>query len=134
MSKAKMNSCEAVRKDGQTCGAPAQAGKRFCFFHDPEKAAEVKAAKSAGGKTQALKVLKPAEVDILHSPTIPDIVDLLCQTVADVRAGRIDPKVANAVGYLSNVMLKAMEAEALGDRLAALEEAVGVGLEKRQSS
>ena len=45
----------------------------------------------------------------------------LRQTLAD-----IDPKVANAVGYLANGIVKALQYQDLEERLAAIEEAIGV--------
>ena len=37
---------------------------------------------------------------------------MLAETMADVKAGRIDPKVANTVAYLAIVLLRAHEADA----------------------
>lgn len=132
-----MTQCKATRRDGQPCGAQAQAGREWCYFHDPEKAEEVRAAKSKGGsKVTTLTVVKPwrgqpDEVTVLKSPTTIDIVSLLADTIDEVKAGKIDPRVANAVGYLSGVMLKALEFDAFEERLAALEEAVGAEGKRR---
>jgi hypothetical protein len=41
--------CAAVRADGRPCGAPPQADNAVCFFHDPERAAEVAEAQKLGG-------------------------------------------------------------------------------------
>ena len=39
---------------------------------------------------------------------------MLAETMAEVKAGRIDPKVANTVAYLATVLLRAYEADAAG--------------------
>jgi hypothetical protein len=129
-----MAKCKATRRDGTECQAQAQAGREYCYFHDPTKAEAVKAARSRGGssiKTLTPKAIKPwrgepGETMVIRSPRPQDVVNLLADTIDEVKAGQIDPKIANAVGYLSNVILKAFETEALDERLAAIEDAVGV--------
>lgn len=133
-----MATCKAVRKDGSPCEAQAQAGRPFCFFHDPEKADEARAAQARGGSSREVLDANevqpwrglPAGVTVMRTPTPSDVVLLLADTIDEVKTGRIDPRVANAVGYLSNVILKALEVDALNERLAALEEAVGVGRQR----
>jgi hypothetical protein len=39
---------------------------------------------------------------------------MLAETMAEVKAGRIDPEVANTVAYLATVLLRAYEADAAG--------------------
>jgi len=53
-------------------------------------------------------------------------VKLLAETINQVRRGEIDPKVANAVGFLSALLLKAIGATETESRLAAMEAAVRV--------
>ncbi len=125
-----MATCRATRKDGERCRAEAQSGRDYCFFHDPAKGEERHDSKVAGGKAGKLATLatvKPwrgvaGEVDVLKAVTPVELVDLLCNTIDDVRTGAIDPKVANAVGYLAGVIVKIQEQEALVERLSAIEE------------
>jgi len=49
-------------------------------------------------------------------------VKLLSRTVNQTLRGEIDPKVANAVGYLSGVILRAREQGEIEERLAKIEE------------
>jgi len=127
-----MATCRATRKDGEPCRAEAQSGRAYCFFHDPAKGEERHDSKVKGGQTGKLATLatvKPwrgvaGEVDILKAVTPVELVDLLCNTIDDVRTGAIDPKVANAVGYLAGVIVKIQEQEALVERLSAIEEAL----------
>jgi hypothetical protein len=62
----------------------------------------------------------------LRAVTPVELVDLLCTTIDDVRTGAIDPKVANAVGYLAGVIVKIQQYDALVERLSAIEEALKV--------
>jgi len=48
-------------------------------------------------------------------------VALLGQTINQVRRGEVEPKVANAIGYLSSAVLSALEVGDLEERLADLE-------------
>lgn len=128
-----MTTCIATRKDGSPCKAVAQSGSRFCFFHDPEKAAERHESKVKGGKAGKLATLpavKPwrgqaGEVVVLTAVTPAELENLLCETIDDVRTGAIDPKVANAVGYLVGSIVKVKEVMLIEDRLAAIEAAIG---------
>ncbi len=127
-----MAKCSATRRDGQPCGAEAQAGRAVCFFHDPDRADAAKTAQSRGGSSKAtLQVARawrgrPGEVTVIKSPTTEEIVSLICDTIDEVKVGAIDTKVATAVGYLSNVLLKALEYDALNERLQAIEEALAL--------
>ena len=127
-----MATCRATKKNGDPCRAEAQAGRDYCFFHDPTKAQERHDSKVKGGQTGKLATLATAkpwrgvagEVDVLKAVTPAELVDLLCNTIDDVRTGAIDPKVGNAVGYLAGVIVKIQEQEALVERLSAIEEAL----------
>lgn len=126
--------CKATRKDGSVCKAPAQAGKDLCFFHDPDRAEANAVAKRRGGEAGKLAVLSPdqvkpwrgrdGEVEVLQNVTTAELVSLLADTIDDVRTGRVDPKVSNAVGYLVGIMTRVLQYDALEERLAAIEEAV----------
>jgi hypothetical protein len=50
-----------------------------------------------------------------------DVVALISETINHVRKGTIDPRVANAVGYLANVLIKALEQDELETRIERLE-------------
>jgi hypothetical protein len=127
-----MAQCNATRKDGQPCGAEAQVGRAVCFFHDPDRSGDRKDAQSRGGSAKnTLQVVRPwrgreGEVTVIKSPTTEEIVSLIADTIDEVKVGAIDPKIANAVGYLSGVLLKALEYDALNERLQAIEEAIGM--------
>ena len=127
-----MAKCRATRKDGDPCRAEAQSGRPYCFFHDPAKGEEIRDAKIKGGqagKLATLAAVKPwlgtaGDVAVLKTVSPVELIDLLCDTIDDVRLGAIDPKVANAVGYLAGIVVKVQEHEALVERLSAIEEAL----------
>jgi len=50
-----------------------------------------------------------------------DVVKLIGATINQVRKGELDPRVANAVGYLANVLIKAVEQSETERRLDELE-------------
>lgn len=127
-------SCKFRHPDGRPCQATPQAGSEYCFFHDPARATDRKAAQAKGGSQGKLTVLPPADLRPWREAAIPssgELVGLLADTVDGCLTGRLDPKVANSVGYLAGVMLKALEYDALNERLQAIEEAVGI-TEKRK--
>jgi hypothetical protein len=115
--------CHYVRPNGQRCKAHAITGSASCFFHDPAKAGERAAASKAGGRKHRAATL-PATTPDHELETIADVAGLLAATINDVRRGALDPRIANSVGYLSGVLLKAMEQGEVEERLAALEATV----------
>lgn len=119
------DACAATTASGSPCLAAAQAGSEFCYFHDPAKAAEREVARRAGGHQRS----RPAAVLDAGTPakdlkTVGDVKGLLSETIHQVRTGAIDPKVANCVGYLSGILLKAIEVGEIEERLAAMEAVV----------
>jgi hypothetical protein len=94
------------RHDGEKCRARPIVGSGYCFFHDPAKAAKRAAAQSAGDQRIRIAVL-PATAPDARLLDAGDLVNLLADTINQVRRGEIDPRVANAIGYLGGLILKA---------------------------
>jgi hypothetical protein len=115
--------CAATKGDGTACGAAALPGSQFCFFHDPAKAAARRQAQSAGGLANKMATL-PADAPDVKVENGADVVKLLGATINQVRRGEIDPRVANAVGYLGNIALTATGRRELENRIAELESLV----------
>jgi hypothetical protein len=102
--------CEQLKPNGRQCRARALTGSKFCFFHAPEKAEERKAARRAGGVERARKVVVlPPDTCDRFLGNASQVLDLLSLTVSQVLRGELDPKVANCVGFLAGVTLKALE-------------------------
>jgi hypothetical protein len=53
--------------------------------------------------------------------TAADVRELLAESMIEIRHGKLDPRVANALGYLSASYLRALEVSDLEARLNALE-------------
>src|SRR5713101_7740853 len=112
--------CKARKPDGSGCQAAALPASNFCFFHDPSMAAERREAQALGGRQNRMKTLDGAAPDI-KVQDCGDVVALISETINQVRKGVIDPRVANAVGYLANVLIKAFEQDELETRIERLE-------------
>ncbi len=112
------SSCQAVKPDGTRCQAAKLPGSDYCFFHDPSLAAERRAAQSAGGSR--IKTLAADAPDVMVGDT-RDVVKLIEATVNQVRRGQVDPRVANSVGYLAAILLRAVEQGTLEGKVAELE-------------
>ncbi len=118
--------CEFIKDGGDFCKARRLSGSRFCFFHDPARSNERKAASQKGGSRHRMASL-PRETAEFEVKKAEDVVKLLSLTVNQVRRGEIDPKVANSVGYLSGIILRAREQGDIEDRLQQIEQIVQKG-------
>jgi len=115
--------CTAAKRNGTACQAAALPGSQFCFFHDPAKAAARRKAQSRGGLANKMATL-PADAPDVKVEDGADVVKLLSETINQVRRGEIDPRVANAVGYLSNIVRAATGQREVESRIAELESLV----------
>ncbi|MCI0657235.1 MAG: hypothetical protein L0170_09215 [Acidobacteria bacterium] len=84
--------CGFVAEDGTRCKQRGWLGGEFCFQHDPETA---ELRKLAGRRSQE-RLTKEQEVE-----------ELLDEAMEELRAGRMKPGQAYAVGYLAQLMLTA---------------------------
>ena len=112
--------CKGIKQDGTRCQAAAMADSDFCFFHDPTMAEERREAQSFGGSQNRMKTLAGDTPDAKIEDG-RDVVKLLATTINQVRRGEVDPRVANAVGYLANVLMKAAELGEMERRIVDLE-------------
>lgn len=119
-SKPTKHQCRVLKLDGSLCQAAALSGKDFCFFHDPAKAEARRDAQSLGGRQNRMKTLDATTPDVKVEDS-QDVVRLISETINQVRKGQIDPRVANAVGYLANVLIRAVDQGEMEKRLDELE-------------
>lgn len=112
--------CEFIKPDGQKCEAYAVKGTSFCYFHNPDISDEEKReAQTNGGANRALTLKEPL-------PAMPianqdDAVLLVADTINRVRAGKLDIRTANCLGFLADKLLKALEASQTNDKLEKIE-------------
>jgi len=116
--------CTYEGEGGRQCKANARTGTKFCFFHDPALYEERAAARQAGGIARSRKIVLPTNLPVKQLQTVAEVVELLGETINQVRRGELDLRVSNAIGYLSGILLSAIEKSSFEERLAALETAV----------
>jgi hypothetical protein len=74
---------------------------------------------SKGGRRRA--VYSPGELREFAAPkTAADLRELLAESIIEIRAGKLDPRIANALGYLGASYLRALEVSDIESRLDAL--------------
>lgn len=112
--------CSATKLDKSKCQAAARPGSEFCFFHDPAKSEERREAQAQGGRQNRMKALGATAPDV-KVEDFGDAIALLVQTISQVRKGEIDPRVANSVGFLANILIKTMAQDKLETRIEQLE-------------
>jgi hypothetical protein len=83
--------------------------------------AERRAARAEGGRRSRPAAALPPDTADLPLKTVGDVTVALAATVNQVRRGELDARIANAVGYLTSVLLKALQGDVLERRLEALE-------------
>jgi len=118
--------CQFRKRNGEKCSADVQSGKDVCVFHDPERTEDGGRARRAGG----LSHTRVAAVLAAETPDHPlrstkEVSDLLAESINQLRRGQLDPKVANAVGYLASVLLRSLGQGRIEERLAQLERILG---------
>ena len=110
--------CQHEKRDGKRCRAPALTGQTHCAIHaQPGRAAELG---SKGGRRRAIYSRGDLR-DFAAPKTAADLRDLLAESIIEIRAGKLDPRVANALGYLGASYLRALEVSEVEARLDALE-------------
>jgi hypothetical protein len=100
--------CRATTASGQPCKAkPYKNG--LCLLHsNPKKVAEL----GRKGGLRNRHTYEQSNEQIAPPESAADLRRMLAETMAEVKAGRMDPKVANAVAYLGTVLLRAYQADA----------------------
>lgn len=58
----------------------------------------------------------------VHVRNIRDVKRLINSTINELRAGELDCKRANSIGYLANILLKVFETEDVVNRMTVIEE------------
>ena len=110
--------CRAATRAGRQCAAPAVRGGIYCALHnDPERAAEL--GRRSGAK--ARKAYESPDREIPPPKNACDVKNLLAEAMAEIRGGKMDPKLGTTLGYLGTSLLKAIEISDIEERLEKLE-------------
>jgi hypothetical protein len=112
--------CRYIKQDGSECHAFTIEGSEFCWFHALECDYARRDAQSKGGKAYRTGIY--AELPVLNLKTIHDVPELLMDTIRQLRAGFIGPRIAATTGYLSGMLIKSLEAGETDKRLKKLEQ------------
>lgn len=110
--------CRSLAKNGKPCRAAATDGG-LCYFHaNPNKASELG---RIGGR------IKRHSIDENADPLPPlnsaiAMRDMAARLIAEVYAGKLNPKVAAGLAPLMNLQLRAIETADLELRLIRVEE------------
>ena len=119
--------CKFIKTNGDQCNANAMSGLDYCYTHNPDISDEEKReAKQRGGQNRAVAISEPLPPLKIAEPN--DAVLLIVDTINRVRAGELDIRVANCLGFLSDKLLKAFEVAKLNDRVETIERVI---LEKK---
>ena len=119
--------CIYVKDNGEKCNANSINNSEYCYFHDPDIPKEEKQlAQTRGGEARSLTLATPLPEMKLETPT--DAVILVADTITRVRAGELDIRTANCLGFLTDKLLKAFEVARLNDKVDFIERVV---LERR---
>lgn len=111
-----MRLCKARTKAGKPCPLPAVTGKRFCTMHS----GRARELGRKGGLRRA--VFNPDELADLGTPTdAQDLARFVATCMDEVRKSRLAPGIANCLGQLGMVFLKAIEQVELNVIRAELE-------------
>lgn len=99
--------------------APVVRGENYCSLHsDPKRAAEL-------GRKGGARNRKVYDLDV-HNVSVPesagDVKRMLAETMADIRSGRMDPKLGSTLGYLGTALLRVFELADFEQRLERLEQ------------
>jgi hypothetical protein len=117
--------CKGVNKDGKPCRATVRSGGDFCLFHAPnlDLAAKRAEGRRSGGKSRSRKaVVLSADTPDLPLRSVADVIDLLGQTINQVRTGQLDARIGNCLGVLAGTLLRAIEGGELEKRMEEVEE------------
>src|ERR1035441_5695676 len=123
--------CKAITNAGERCRAVAVKGGLCTLHADPKVAAEM--GRKSGKVRRSRDSREQPKHDLAPPRTAQEVMAALGQFISDVRARRLDPKVAGTLGYLANVLLKSIEVSDVEMRLAALESVLGTGTAKHKN-
>ncbi len=91
--------CPATKRNGEVCGSIRVSASGYCFAHDPEAAAwRAKGGRASSKRKRAVKRLKEAGMGHL--------LDILEETLEELRSGEADPSNARAKARVAEAILR----------------------------
>ncbi len=118
-----MKQCSFIKPNKEQCKAKAVHGDSFCFWHSKKMEEKRLKAIKEGGESPKRNYGRENEIKISSTK---DILTLIEETVNDLRGNKVSTRVANAIGYLAGIALKAVEQSDLEKRLEVIEYALKI--------
>lgn len=109
---------------GEPCRAAPLHDSQFCWAHSPEHAQEAQEARRLGGQRRKREVTLLGAYELEAVNTTSGIYRVLEIAILETLAMENTIARNRTLGYLMQVVLKAIEASDTEERLAALEKAV----------
>lgn len=114
--------CKAITPAGTRCKKTATTPDGFCSQHDPAQAARrVESARKAGQMCRVRVSERFQDLPDFELNDAADVRNLLSLVESGLLRGEVDPKIANSVAYVANVLLRAIDAGDTEERLKYLE-------------
>lgn len=111
-----MKKCRARNVKGCPCEAAPLRGSDFCVMHS----GRARELGSLGGRAS-----RRHSHDLTSLPTpksVGDLLNVVLESVTELRDDRLDPKTASALAALANIATKLFEVSSLEKRIEAIEE------------
>ncbi len=106
----KTKQCKHKNINSKQCTAFAMNGCDYCYRHNPDISEEDKLdASSKGGKNSNKPEFIETPLPEMKLENMQDVVNLLADTVNNVRAGKISTKSGKTIGYLASLMIWAIK-------------------------
>jgi len=110
--------CTYIKSDQVQCNAHAIRDSSLCFNHNENFIEAKHIAVTKGGKAPKKNYDPLPIIEINDSKSI---VNLLGQTINEVRLGAVNLRVATVTGYLASILLRAIETAEVEERITEIE-------------
>ncbi len=110
--------CDALRKDGSACKAPALPDDTKCWAHSSSTEERRDAARKSGGANSA----KTVRLRGMLPPRLVPVFDALEAALTEVHDGLLDPKQAMAMAAIARAMVSVLTAGEIEQRVRDIEQ------------
>jgi hypothetical protein len=112
--------CHGRRKDGSTCQSRIVLASGLCALHDPDRQAQVQAARTRGGQNKA----RTRRAEKLVPSTLRPVLVQLLEALNETRRGEMDPKIAGALAALAGAIVRVYSSATVEQQIADLQDQV----------
>ena len=116
--------CSFIKPDGNRCSAFHMKDSNYCFTHNPEVAQERALAHRKAGLAQKFELGEGVEVVWAKNIRLKrprDIVRFTSKIMNELRQGKVEPRIATALFYGANVLIRAFEVSEITERVENIE-------------